>query len=215
MTPAALARSVSDGLRARLGEVMRDVEGLDVRLDYDARILSGHVKRLEIAAAAATVGELRHRQPALLRLHDILFVIEDAVINPWSAAYVGRFDPLDAGRITVERATIDAADLRTFVRQVKGLNRLSVSLGTGFVDLAFGVAGLDVAARVRFVPRAEGLFALVAERVTIGVVPVPTLLVNWVMASFDPSRGIASRLPFPAATGPITITPGAVRIGGA
>jgi len=213
--PDALARAVADGLRARLGEVMRDVEGLDVRLDYDARILRGRIKRLEIVAAAATVGELRHRRPALLRLHDVLLVIEDALVNPWSAAHARRFDPLDAGRLTVERATIEAADLRAFVGQVKGLDRMSVSLGAGFVDLAFDVPGPDVAARVRFVTGTDRPFVLVAERVTVGGVAVPAALVNWIMASFDPSRGIAGRLPFPAAIGPVTITPASVRIGGA
>ena len=213
--PDALARAVADGLRARLGEVMRDVEGLDVRLDYDAGILRGQIKRVRIMAAAASVGELRHRQPAMLRLHDVLVVIEDALVNPWSAARERRFDPLDAGRLTVEHATIEAADLRAFVARVKGLERMSVSLGSGFVDLAFDVPGPDVAARVRFLSRADRLFMLVADRVTVGGVAVPAPLVNWIMASLDPSRSIAGRLPFPASIGPVTITPGSVRIGGA
>ena len=215
VTPDALARGLTNGLRARLAEVMRDVEGLEIRLDYDAHILGGRVKRLEIAAAAATVGELRRRQPALLRLRDVLVVVDDALVNPWSAARAGRFDPLDAGRLRVERATIEAADLQSFLGQVKGAGRMSLSLGDGFVDLAFDVPGPDVAARVRLVPRADRLFVLVADRVTVGRVSVPPLLVNWLMASFDPSRGIASRLPFPAAIAPVTVTPGAVRIGGA
>jgi hypothetical protein len=214
VTPDALARAVTDALRARLGEVMRDVEGLDVRLDYDARILAGHIKRLEIAAGAATVGELRRRQTALLRLRNLLVVIDDALVNPWSAARERRFDPLDAGRLTIERATIDAADLQSFVRQVKGLDRMSLSLGAGFVDLTFGMPGPDVAARVQVVTAADRPFALVAGRVTIGGVPLPSLLVNWVMMSFDPSRGIASRLPFPLAIRPVTVTPGSIRIGG-
>ena len=214
VTPDALARAVTAGLRARLGEVMRDVEGLEIRLDYDARILGGRITRLEIAAAAATVGELRKRQPALLRVRDVLVVIEDALVNPWSAARTGRFDPLDAGRLRIERATVEAADLRSFLGQVKGVGRMSLSLGTGFVDLTFETPGPDVAARVRFVPRTDRLFVLVAERVRVGSISVPPLLVNWIMASFDPSRGIASRLPFPAAIAPVTVTPGSVRIGG-
>lgn len=214
VTADALARSVGDGLRTRLRDVARDLEGLDVRLEYDASILRGHVKRVTIAMAAASVGEWRQRRPASLRVQDLMVVIDDALVNPWSAR-AGRFDPLDAGRLTVERATIDAADLRTFLGQVKGLRRMSLALGGGFVDLAFVVPGPDVAARVRFVAPAEGLFTLVADRVTVGGLPVPAFLVDWVMRSFDPSRGLASRLRFPVAIRPVTVTPASVRIGGA
>jgi hypothetical protein len=215
VTPDALARAVADGLRARLGEVMRDVEGLDVRLDYDRSILGGHVKRLWIAAAAATVGELRRRQPAVLRLRDLRVVIDDALVNPWSAARDGRFDPLDAGRLTVERATITDADLQSFLTRVKGVGRISLALGAGFTDLRFEIPGPDVAARVRFVVPGDGPFALVADRVTVGGVAVPALFVNWIMASFDPARGLGRRLPFPVTVAPVTVTPGSVRIGGA
>jgi 4-amino-4-deoxy-L-arabinose transferase-like glycosyltransferase len=215
VTPDALAQSMADGLRARLGEVMRDVEGLDVRLDYDRGILGGHVKRLWIAAAAATVGELRRRQAAVLRLRDLRVVIDDALVNPWSAARGRRFDPLDAGRLTVERATITDADLQSFLARVRGVGRISLALGAGFTDLRFEIPGPDVAARVRFAVPSEGPFALVADRVTVGGVVVPALFVNWIMASFDPSRGLGRRLPFPVTVAPITVTPGSVRIGGA
>ena len=215
VTPDALARSITDGLRVRLGELMRDVEDLDVRLDYDAGILRGQIKRLQISAAAATVGEMRRRPAASLKLRDFRVVIDDALVNPWSALEARRFDPLDAGRLTIERATIDAADLQGFLGRVKGVGRISLSLGTGFADLRFESPGPDVAARVRFVGAADRPFALAADRVTVGGVPVPAFLVNWIMASVDPSRGLGRRLPFPATIAPVTVTPGSVRIGGA
>jgi len=213
MTPEALARAVADAVRARLGEVTRDVEGLEVRLEYDAGILAGRVKRLDISASAATVGELRRRQAALLRLRDLRVVVDEALVNPWSAAREGRFDPLDAGGITIERAVIESADLQSFVRQVKGLGRMALSLGDGFVDLGFDMPGPDLAARVKFVTRADRPFALLAEHVTLGGVAVPSLFVDWIMASFDPSRGLGSRLPFPVTIRPVTVTPGAIHIG--
>lgn len=213
VTPDALARAMADALRARLGEVTRDAEGLEVRLDYDVGILGGRVKRLEISAAAVTAGEQRRRHTALLRLRDVRVVVDDALVNPWSAARAGRFDPLDAARLTIERAVIDAADLHRFVSQVKGLGRMSLSLGAGFVDLGFDVPGPDVAARVTLVAMAGRPVGLVAQRVSLGGVPVPSLFVNWVLPNFDPSRGIGSRLPFPLIIRPVTVTPSGIRIG--
>jgi hypothetical protein len=213
-TPDALAQAVGTGLRARLREVTRDVEGLTVRLDYDTTILAGRIKRLEISAAAATIGELRRRSPSLLRVRDLRLVIDDALVNPWSAVHDGRFDPLDARRLTVERATIDAADLQRFLGQVKGLGRTSLALGAGYADVRFDLPGPDVSARIRLAAVADQPFAVIAERVWIGSLPVPSVFVNWVIRNFDPSPGIAGRLPFPAAVGPVTVTPSAVRVGG-
>ena len=72
--------------------------------------------------------------------------------------------------------------------------------------------GPDVAARVRVLPDAERPFALAAERVTVGGVPVPALLVDWVVRTWDPTPRIASRLPMPVTLGRIDITPEAIRI---
>jgi len=141
-------------------------------------------------------------------------VIDDALVNPWSAAHDGRFDPLDARHLTVERATIDVADLRRFVGQVKGFARTSLALGTGYADVSFEVAGPDVSARVRPVAVVDRPFGLVAERVWIGSLPVPSVFANWVIRNFDPSPGLASRLPFPATVGPVTVTPAAIHVGG-
>jgi hypothetical protein len=214
MTPDALARAIEAGLRVRLEEVTRDVEGLGVRLEYDAGILTGRIKRLEISVAAATIGELRRRAPALLRVHDLRLVVDDALVNPWSAAEYGRFDPLDAARVTVARATIDGADLHRFLGQVKGLGKTSFALGAGYADVTFEMPGPDVRARVRFGDAADRPVAVIAERVWIGAIPVPSPLVNWVIRNFDPSRGIAARLPFPAVVAPVTVTPAAVQVGG-
>ena len=56
VTAETLARRLEAGLRARLEEVTRDVDGLAIRLTYDATILRGRINRLEISVAAATIG---------------------------------------------------------------------------------------------------------------------------------------------------------------
>ena len=212
-TPDGLARAVDAALRVRLPEVTRDVEGLRVRLDYDAGILSGRIKRLEISVATATVGELRRRAPALLKVHDLHLVVDNVLINPWSATREGRFDPLGAERLAIEQATIHSGDLKNFLAQVKGFGATSLALGAGFADLRFEVPGPDVTARVRVAAADDRPFALIAERVKVGGMPVPSFFVNWIMTSFDPSPGIAGRLPFPATVAPVTVTPGSIRIG--
>lgn len=213
-TPAGLARAVETSLRARLDEVARDVEGLEIRLVHDASILGGRITRLVISATAATVGDLRRRQPALLRLRDLRFVVEDVVFVPGSVLHVGRFDPLDAGRLIIERVTIESDDLTAFLGQAKGFGQTSLILGEGFADLRVGLAGPDVSARVRPVAATDRALALLAERVRVGGIPIPAPFVNWVMRSFDPLRGIAARLPFPVGLGRVRITPGAIRVGG-
>ena len=213
VTPESLARAVDVALRARLPEVTQDVEGLRVRLDYNAGILSGRIKRVEISVAAATVGELRRRAPALLKLHDLRLVVDNVLINPWSVTREGRFDPLDAERLGIEQATIHSVDLKNFLAQVKGFAATSFVLGAGFADLSFEVPGPNVSARVRLAAADDRPFALVAERVKVGGLPVPTLLVRWIIRNFDPSPGIAGRLPFPATVATVTVTPDAIRIG--
>jgi hypothetical protein len=46
-------------------------------------------------------------------------------------------------------------------------------------------------------------------------VPVPDLLVNWVIRNYDPSARIAARLPFPIELGRISVSGEALRISGA
>ena len=47
---------------------------------------------------------------------------------------------------------------------------------------------------------------------TLGGIPVPAMLVDWVVRTWDPTPRIASRLPIPVTVGRIDITPEAIRI---
>ena len=85
-----------------------------MKLEYDRDILRGHVARVEISAAAASVGELRQPNAATLTVDNLRIVLEDFLVNPYSAQDGERLDPLDARRLHLERATIRAADLRRF-----------------------------------------------------------------------------------------------------
>jgi len=65
---------------------------------------------------------------------------------------------------------------------------------------------------VRLVPASDRPFALAFERVRAGGVPLPDLLVDWVVRSYDPSLALASRLPVRLEVGRVEITPDAISI---
>ncbi len=207
-----MARAVERAIRARLGEVARDVEGLQIRLTYDDAILRGRIARVELRAARATVGDLTRRNAALARVRDLQLGVDDLLVNPFSAYADGRLNPLDAGLVRLERATILAADFNEFLRQLKGFKRASVTFEPGALVLAAAQPGPDVTARVRLVPSRDRPFAVAFERVRVGGVPLPGSLVDWVVRGYDPSLGLASRLPVRLEVGRVEITPDAIRI---
>ena len=211
-TPAALAAGVEAGLRRRLDDVARDVERLEIRLVHDDGILSGRIRRAEIRAAAATLGEFTRPVTARLRVRDISLVFEDLLVNPWSALAEGRFDPLDARRVRLETATVTVPDLQSYVAGLKRLQHSTVSADGAALAITVRVAGPDVSARVRLRSAADRPVVLQAEAVRVGGVPVPAVLVNWVIRHFDPFPRIASRLPFPVELGRMTVSDQALRI---
>jgi hypothetical protein len=210
--PAALAAAVEGGLRRRLGEVARDVEGLEVQLAYDDGILAGRIRRAEVRASAATLGELARPGTSTLRVHDLRVALEDLLVNPWSARETGRFDPLDLGRLRLESATVTIADLQTFVAGLKRFRRSTVSADGDALDVVVRQVGPDVRARVRLASASDRPFALNVERVRVGGLRVPDALVGWVVRNFDPTPKIASRVPFPVEIGRVSVRDQALRI---
>jgi hypothetical protein len=212
-TPDALAESLAAAVRRALDDVARDVAGLTVRVDHDDAILRGRVRQLEIAATRATVGELRKPNAARLAVHGLRLVVDDLVVNPWSIRHGGRFEPLDARRVSLVRATIGAADLETFLRALKGFARTTVRLEPDALVFGMTLPGPDVTGRVRVVPAAGRPFALAPDNVRLGGVPVPTVLVGWVFRNIDPSSRLGDRLPVPVELTKVRVTAEAIRIG--
>ncbi|HKQ66108.1 MAG TPA: glycosyltransferase family 39 protein [Methylomirabilota bacterium] len=210
--PAVLARDVQAAVRRALADFATDVQGLDITLGYDESLLRGHVGRIEIRAASARLGELKRPGSSLLRVGDVRMVFEDVLVNPFALHATGRLSPLDARRATIQQVTIREADLQAFLKEQKGFKTASVKLEPGALAFAIGLPGPDVAARVRVLPATDRPFALSAERVTVGGLPVPAFLVDWVVRTWDPTPRIASRLPLPVAVERIDITPEAIRI---
>jgi hypothetical protein len=211
-TPAELAAALEAGFRRWLEAFVRDADGLEVRLVHDEAILNGRIRRVEVGAAAATVGELRRRGKPQLRVHDLGLVLEDVLVNPWSAAAEGRFDLLDVGRGRLATATVTIADLQAFVSAFKGFRRSTVTADGDALAITVRQAGPDVSARVRVRPASDGPLALEAEGVRVGGVPVPDALVSWVVRHFDPSARLARRARFAIEIGRVSVRDGALRI---
>ena len=211
-TPAAVAAAVEGGVRRRLGEVARDVQGLEVQLVYDDGILAGRIARAEIRAAAATLGEFTRPGTSSLRVSDLRVALDGLLVNPWSARDGGRFEPLDVGRLRLESATVTIADLQAFVAGLKRFRRSTVAADGDALAVAVRQAGPDVTARVRLARALDRPFALSVEHVRVGGVPVPDALVNWVVRNFDPTPKIASRVPFPVEIGRVSVGDQALRI---
>jgi hypothetical protein len=212
VAPETLASAVEAGLRRRLSEVARDVEGLDIRLTYDEGILSGRVARADIRVATATLGDFARPGTAVLRVHDLRVVLDGLLVNPWSAREAGRFAPLDVGTLRLDSATVKIADLQTFVAANKRFRRSTVRADGDALAVAVRQAGPDVTARVRLAAAADRPFAMQAEDVRVGGVRVPSSLVNWVIRNFDPTPKIASRVPFAVKIGRVSVRDEALRI---
>ena len=95
------------------------------------------------------MGDLRRRDAAALRVRDVKVVVDDVVLNPFSAWSAGRFDLLDAGRLSIERATIAAPDLQAFLRGLKGFKGASVTFEDGAMAFALRGSVLHLSAKVR------------------------------------------------------------------
>jgi hypothetical protein len=149
---------------------------------------------------------------ARLRVHDITLAFEDLLVNPWSALAADRFDPLDAGRVRLETARVTVPDLQAYVAGLRRFRRSTVGAEGDALAVVVRVAGPDVSARVRLRSDPDRPVVLQADGVRVGGVPVPDVLVNWVIRHFDPFPRIASRLPFPVELGRVTVADQAVRI---
>jgi hypothetical protein len=211
-TPEALARRLEAAMRRRVGEVARDVDGLEIRLTYDDAIAHGRVQRLEVTARVAAVGELRRRDAATLRIQNLRFVADDVLVNPY-ALEAGRAELLEVGRFRLERMEVAAPDLQAFVTAVKGFGGTRVRLAAGGLDVVVEQPGPDLAARLRIVPAADRPFAIAVDRARLGWLPLPRLLVDWVVRNYDPTPQIASRLTFPVEVARVSVTEQAILVG--
>jgi hypothetical protein len=211
--PEALATALETALGRQLGAVGREVDNLALRVEHDAEITRGRVKRIELTSDSAVLADDRRPDAARLRVRRLALVADDVLVNPFALETDGRAALLDVGRLRVARAEISGDDAQAFLGQLRSLRRTRIRLATGAVYVTARRPGADVSALIRVVPAADRRLTLHVERASIGWVPLPASLVNWVVRDYDPVDRLTSGLPFPVELAPVVVTDQAVRIG--
>ena len=212
-SPESLASALEAALGRQLGAVAREVDNLALRVEHDAEIVRGRVKRVELSTDSAVLADYRRPDGARLRLRRLALVADDVLVNPFTLEADGRAALLDVGRLRVVRAEISGDDAQAFLGQVKSLRRTRIRLTTDAVYVTARQPGADVTALVRVVPATDRRVMLNAERASIGWIPLPASLVNWVLRDYNPVVRLTSRLPFPVEIAPVVVTERALRIG--
>jgi len=210
--PADVARRLQQAQETAMADFIRDAVGLGVSLDYrpDA-ILRGEVARVRVVADAATIGELKRRDRAPLRVRDVRVQVDRLLINPHRLMRTGAIEVLDAGALRIDRATITQPDLDALLAG----QPVGVWLDVKFVDGWAEVQGkgLPGSARVGATPGTPTApFELKVADLKVAGLPVPGPLVNWVVRHFDPTNRLKN-LPVPVEVAPIAIKQGRLDIG--
>jgi hypothetical protein len=211
--PDALATALDAAIRRQLGAVARDVDNLALRIEHDAEIVRGRLKRVELSADSAVLADYRRPDAPRVRVRRLVLVADDVLVNPFSLEADGRAELLDVGRLRVSRAEVSGDDAQAFLGQLRGFRRTRVRLTTDAVYVTTRQPGADVLALVRIVPATDRRVALHVERASVGWIPLPTRLVNWVMRDYDPFGRLTSMLPFPVEVARVAVTEQALRIG--
>ncbi len=211
--PEALAAALDAAIRRRLGSVAREVDNLALRIEHDAEIVRGRVKRIELSADSAVIGDYRRPDAVRLRVRRLALVADDVLVNPFSLDADGRAELLDVGRLRVTRAEVSGDDAQATLGQLKSFRRTRVRLTADGVYVTARLPGADVSALVRVVGAADRRMTLQVQRASVGWVPLPTSLVNWIVRDYDPGQRLTSGLPFPVEIAALAVSEQALRIG--
>jgi hypothetical protein len=213
VSPAVLARQLKQGIARFLEPYAREVEGLRVDLTYSPEaLLKGEVRRVEVAARRARVAEFS-RNGAQLRVAELHLTLEGVRINPYRLVSSGEVELLGIERFRLDHLLVTEEDLRAFLTAFRGLGGLRLWLEAGVVSVELSQPGPDLAGRLTLSTRSGNEpLTIRAERLSLGGVPLPGLLVRWALRQFDPGPRLAA-LPVAVELGEIRVEPGRIVIG--
>jgi len=212
VAPTEIARRLERARETALAEYVRDAVGLRVDVSYRPEaIRQGLVDHMRVEALAATVGELKRRDRAPLRVENVRVDVEGLLVDPRRLVETGAIEILDATRFRIDALRITQADVDALLRGQPAGRALDVRLDEGgaFVRLR----GLPASARVGARAVAgDPPFALSVRDVRIAGLRAPALLVDWIVRHFDPSLRLKN-LPVPISFAPIRIHSGRIELG--
>jgi Dolichyl-phosphate-mannose-protein mannosyltransferase/LmeA-like phospholipid-binding len=212
VAPAELARRLEQAHEAALADYVRDAMDLRVSVSYRPEaIRQGVVDRLRVEARAATVGELKRRDRAPLRVEDARIDVEGLLFDPRRLVDTGAIEILDAARFRIDALRITQADLDALLRGQPAGRALGIRLADGAAVVTLKHASASARVSVEGVA-GDPPFALRVQDVRMAGLPVPRVLVDWVVRHFDPSPRLRN-LPVPISVAPIRIHPGRLEIG--
>jgi hypothetical protein len=168
---------------------------------------------VRVEARAATVGELKRRGRAPLRVRDARIEVDRLLIDPRRLVDTGALEILDAGALRIDGLVITQADLDALLEGQPEGRVLTVRLGDGAAEVKLKRFPAEARVGVR-VQAGDPPVALQVEDVRIIGLPVPGLLVDWLVRHFDPTPRLRN-LPVPVSIGTVRFRPGRFEIGDA
>lgn len=210
-----LARALTTDPARLLPDLMRDATGMTATLRYRPDAMArGEVDAVTLRADSAVVGELNRRDRAPLRVRDLDLRVEGLLFNPERLARTGRLEVLDARSLRVERLRITEGDLHELLRGQPVGRGMTLDLAEGRARVQTTRLGPSLDATVHLGPGRDGApFALDVTDVRIARVPMPGLVVDWIVRQFDPTLRIRD-LPVAVSLAPLRITPDSIEVGG-
>ncbi len=215
VAPSAVAARLQRDPATLLADNVEEAQGLKLQLSYrPSAILRGEIDRAVLTADSAFVGEIGRRRRTPLPVRDIKLEVEGLVFNPQRLMSEGRLEVLDLGALRIRSLTVTQDDLGEFLLDQPVGAGMTIALGDGAAKVRVSGLGPTLRARVRFGPGdAERPFTLSADSVSLGGVPVPGPLVDWLVRHLDPTPALR-RLPVPVLLEVPRITTGRITIGG-
>src|SRR5262249_54528223 len=146
LPPAELARRFERAQESALADYVRDAEDLRISLSYRPEaIVRGLVDRIRVEARSVTVGELRRRGRAPLRLRNARIEAERLLFDPHRLVESGALQILDAGGMRIDTLLITQADVDALLAGQPAGAVLTVRLDDGAAEVR--LKGFPIEAR--------------------------------------------------------------------